>query len=73
MNKQPEKARSDTMRILFCTHDMDSGGSGRSLSILIRQLAPRHKISVLSLIPPNPAKSIGKLYESLGVQVYVIP
>ena len=73
MNKQPEKARSDTMRILFCTHDMDSGGSGRSLSILIRQLAPRHDISVLSLIPPNPAKGIGKLYEGLGVHVYVIP
>ncbi len=61
------------MRILFCTHDLDSGGSGRSLSVLIRQLAPRHSISILSLIPPNPAKGLLKLYESLGVQVYVMP
>lgn len=61
------------MRILFCTHDIDSGGSGRSLSILIRHLILRHDIAILSLIPPNPAKDIGKLYAKLGVQVYVIP
>ncbi|MBE6442016.1 MAG: glycosyltransferase family 4 protein [Desulfovibrio desulfuricans] len=60
------------MNICFVTHDMDSGGAGRSLSILITQLAKKYNIKILSLIPPNPKKNIGKLYHDLGVQVFCI-
>lgn len=61
------------MRILFCTHDLDSGGSGRSLSILLEHLAARHSISLLSLIPPSPQKIQAARYRELGISLSVFP
>lgn len=61
------------MRILFCTHDIDSGGSGRSLSILLEHLAKRHTLSLLSLIPPSPGKPRAARYHELGIPLSVFP
>ncbi len=73
-NKQPGASPSvDSMRILFCTHDIDSGGSGRSLSILLEHLAKRHTVSLLSLIPPSPDKARAARYRELGIPLSVFP
>lgn len=61
------------MRLLFCTHAIDNGGSGRSLFVLARQLARRHDIQVLSMLPPNPAKAALGNYADLGIAVHVLP
>lgn len=61
------------MHLLFVTHDIDSGGAARSLSILVQQLVKRHKISIITLIPPEPEKSIASLYQQLGVSLYLFP
>lgn len=61
------------MKVLFCTHDIDSGGSARSLSILLEHLAKSHTISILSLIPPNPRKKLAPRYRELGIPLAVFP
>ncbi len=61
------------MRILFCTHDIDSGGSARSLLILIKQLIKQHEIRILSLIKPNPDKQNIRIYHELGIPVFIFP
>lgn len=61
------------MKLLFCTHDIDSGGSARSLSILLEQLAKKHAVSILSLIPPNPRKKLALRYRELGIPLVVFP
>lgn len=63
----------NSMRILFCTHDIDSGGSGRSLSILLEHLAKRHTVSLLSLIPPSPGKPRAVRYRELNIPLLVFP
>ncbi len=61
------------MRILVCTHDIDSGGSARSLSILVEHLAKKHTLSVVSLIAPDPHKKIARRYFELGIKLSVFP
>lgn len=61
------------MKVLFCTHDIDSGGSARSLSILVDYLAKKHTLSILSLIPPNPRKKLALRYRELGIPIFVFP
>lgn len=59
------------MHIFFFTHDFDSGGSSRSLLILVRELAKQHKVSIVSLLPPRFSKNNLSQYKKLGVPVYV--
>ena len=61
------------MRLLFCTHAIDNGGSGRSLFVLARQLSHRHDMQVLSMLPPDPAKAALGNYAALGIPVHVFP
>lgn len=61
------------MQLLFITHDLDSGGSARSLSVLVRELAGRHRISILSLQGPDPGKAVFGLYRDMGVTLYTFP
>ncbi len=61
------------MRILFCTHDLDSGGSGRSLSILLERLRKRHNISLLSLPPPSAGKTRAARYREWGIPLSIFP
>lgn len=61
------------MHLLFCTHDFDCGGSARSLSILIRELASRHTITILSFQTPSPQKGMLAVYRELGVRIVVCP
>ena len=57
------------MRILIATHSIDWGGSARSLRILVRHLAARHELSVVSLLPPRPDRPMAAEYAALGVPV----
>lgn len=57
------------MRILIATHSIDWGGSARSLRILVRHLVARHEISIVSLLPPHPARPMAEEYAALGVPV----
>lgn len=61
------------MRIVFCTHSIDNGGAARSLFILVRELAKRHHITVVSLLPPRPDKQALARYAALNVPVQVFP
>lgn len=61
------------MNILFCTHDIDSGGSARSLSILAERLGKEHDVAILSLAEPDAAKSIYLQYEKQKIPVVVFP
>ena len=61
------------MRLLFCTHAIDNGGSGRSLFVLARQLSHRHDMQVLSMLPPDPAKAALGNYAALDIPVHVFP
>lgn len=63
----------ESMRLLFCTHAIDNGGSGRSLFVLARQLSHRHDIQVLSMLPPDPSKAALGNYAALGIPVHVFP
>ena len=58
------------MHLFFFTHDMDDGGSARSLFILVRELSKRHRISIVSLAQPSVWKSTLPRYQALGVDVY---
>ena len=57
------------MRILIATHSIDRSGSARSLRILVRHLAARHELSVVSLLPPRPDRPMAEEYAALGVPV----
>lgn len=59
------------MRILFSTPDIDSGGSAKSLSILVERLRRRHEVAILSHNPPAPGKPVGRRYRELGIPVFV--
>ncbi|OMQ01882.1 glycosyltransferase [Lawsonia intracellularis] len=61
------------MHLLFVTHDIDSGGAARSLSILVQQLVKRHKISIITFVSPEPEKPTALLYQQLGVSLYLFP
>lgn len=61
------------MKLLFCTHDIDRGGSARSLMVLLSQLRKRHDIAVVSLVSPEPEKKPAKLYAEWGIPVIVFP
>lgn len=55
------------MRILIATHSIDWGGSARSLRILVRYLAARHELSIVTLIPPRQDRPMSADYAALGV------
>ena len=55
------------MRILIATHSIDWGGSARSLRILVRYLAARHELSIVTLIPPRQDRPMAADYAALGV------
>ncbi len=59
------------MHIIFVTHDIDSGGSARSLSILVQELVKRHTVQIITFLPPEPGKQLELLYRQLGVPLYL--
>lgn len=62
------------MRILFCTPDIDQGGSARSLSILAERLREKHYLAILSFHAPDPARpGISSRYAGLGIPLSVLP
>lgn len=61
------------MKLLFCTHDFDSGGSARSLAILLEHLAQRHEITLISTIRAEKTKNQLKRYNELGVKSIYFP
>ena len=62
------------MKILFITHDMDSGGAARSLLVLVQRIAELgHNIEIVSLVEPRKDRSPWLTYESLNIPVHVAP
>ena len=61
-----------TMNILFCTHDIDSGGAARSMFILISTLITMgHHIKVMSLHEPDLQKSCIHELINKGIPVFL--
>lgn len=60
-------------RLLFCTHDIELGGSPRSMAILVEELAERHDIAIVTMREPHPQNPALKKYQRLGIPVYFFP
>lgn len=58
------------MNIVFITHDIDSGGSARSLAVLVQKLYTRHNITIITFWPPDPSRAIATLYKELNISLY---
>ncbi|NCD09505.1 MAG: glycosyltransferase [Negativicutes bacterium] len=59
------------MNILFITHDFDSGGAARSLSVLAPRLHKLgHKIKIITLVDPRYDKAPWSIYSSLKIPVH---
>lgn len=66
--KRPARAR-----ILFCTHDLELGGSPRSMAILAEELARRNELAIITMREPRPDGAAVKKYRRLGIPVYFFP
>lgn len=61
------------MKLLICTHDIDSGGSARSISILIEHLRKIHDITLLTFAPPDESRDIIHKYMEWKIPVLYFP